>query len=386
MYIVGGFYSEQCCMPAWDAMFGSGARAAMAVSTLSPGSSLHTYSEILNCEGLYELKEQGIRLHLVQRPTGIVFSYFHPLSRPHIYPPPYELEHQPSITVKGEAVLRFGFLEGDAIVHADRAVYDPQTWRNPAPFRANGSSANELAIVLNELEIKSASGLEDLSLAAKQLINDQQAELVVVKRGIWGATVYERSGVVSHIPVYRSSKVFKIGTGDVFSANFSHFWAEKRLTPAESADLASRAVAQYCSTGTLPIEPDGLDQFVAINCGTSGTVLLLGEIGSLGQRYTMEEARFVLRELGVKVSCPAIDYGLSDTASAVLILADGADAKTIDCVESDLLPDLPIVVLQEKNVHCDELLKVPFLAKASIVDDFTTAIYNVAWAALEITS
>lgn len=383
MKIAGGFYWEQCCMPSWNTMFGSGARAAMVISLLSQGSSLHAYAEDCDSASAFGLKERGIELLLSQRQTGVVFSYFHPLSRPHIYPPPHEIVQLPAINVTGEAVLRFGFLEGDAIVDADRAVYDPQTWRNPASFRANGSCANELAIVLNELEVKSVSGLTDLSLATQKVIKDQQTELVVVKRGIWGATVYERSGSVSHIPVYRSSRVFKIGTGDVFSAIFAHFWAEKKLPPAEAADLASRAVAQYCSTGNLPIEPDGLDQFVPIHCGTSGTVLLLGEIGSLGQRYTMEEARFVLKDLGVNVCCPALADEMSGSLTGILILADGAGAKTIRSIKSEVLSDLPTVVLQEKDVRCDELLKVLSLAKISVVDDFTTAIYSAAWAALE---
>ncbi|MDX9708489.1 MAG: carbohydrate kinase family protein [Trichloromonas sp.] len=383
MKIAGGFYREQCCMPAWDAMLGSGARAAMAVSTLSPGSSLHTYAGDCDRNAVGALKEQGIKLQIRQRPTGVVFSYFHPLSRPHIYPSPHEIVRQPAITVNGDAVLRFGFLEGEAIVEADRAVYDPQTWRNPVPFGANGSRVNVLAIVLNELELRSSTGLYDLKQAALQIIEKKNADVVVVKRGIWGATVYERSGLVMSIPAYRSSRIFKIGTGDVFSAIFAHFWAEKKLPPAEAADLASRAVAQYCSTGNLPIEPGGLDLFVPIHCGTSGTVLLWGETGSLGQRYTMEEARFVLKDLGVNVCCPVLDGCSSNTVSAVLILADGADEKTIKSIESELLSDLPIVVLQEKGMRCDELLKAPALAKASIIDDFTTATYAAAWAAVE---
>lgn len=386
MQIAGGLYSERCCLPKWDVMFGSGGRAAVALATLSPVSVFHTYAETYEIEPLHSLNSLGVDVVVSPRSTSIVFAYFHPLSRPHIQPQPDRIDQQPAIVVKGDAVLRFGFLEGDAIVDAGRAVYDPQTWRNPTPFRANGSRANKLAIVLNELELKSATGLAEQFLAAHQLIEEQQSELVVVKRGIWGATVYERSGVITHIPVYRSSRVFKIGTGDVFSAIFAHFWAENKLPPAEAADLASRAVAQYCNTGKLPIEPEGLDKFEPIKCGTSGTVLLLGETGSLGQRYTIEEARFVLKDLGVEVCCPALDGDLSGTASAILILADGADANTIRSIEGELFPDLPIVVLQENGVRCDELLKAPSLAKASVVDDFTTAIYTVAWASIELTN
>ncbi len=286
MQIAGGLYREQCCRPKWNAMFGSGARAVVAVCSLSPGSSLHTYTDDYYNDVLVALKEQGIELKLNQRQTGIVFSYFHPLSRPYIYPTPPEIVLQPPITVQGDAILRFGFIEGEALVDADYAVYDPQTWRNPVPFGANGSRANFLAIVLNELELRSSTGLDDLKRAAQQIIEKQNATVVVVKRGIRGAMVYERSGLSTSIPAYRSSRVFKIGTGDVFSAIFTHFWAEKRLPAVEAADLASRSVAAYCRTGQLPIENGSLCQLESFKCSTPGTVIILGEAGSLGQLYT----------------------------------------------------------------------------------------------------
>ena len=44
MNVVGGTYFESCAFPAWAGRFGSGARAAMAVSALSPGTRLSTYA------------------------------------------------------------------------------------------------------------------------------------------------------------------------------------------------------------------------------------------------------------------------------------------------------------------------------------------------------
>jgi len=45
MDIAGGLYRERCYIPKWDALFGSGGRAAAAISILSPGGILHTYVE-----------------------------------------------------------------------------------------------------------------------------------------------------------------------------------------------------------------------------------------------------------------------------------------------------------------------------------------------------
>ncbi len=367
-------------MPAWDAVFGSGGRAAAAVSTLSPGSILHTYAEDFDSEGVVSLKKLGIEMRLSPRPTAIVFSYFHPLSRPHIQPPPDEMECLPKIQVSGDAVLRFGFLEGDAIVDARRAVYDPQTWQNPVPFGANGSTARELAIVLNELELRSATGRDDLKLAALHLMEHQGTEVVVVKRGIRGAMVFERGGRTISVPAYRSSRVFKIGTGDVFSAIFAHYWAEKGLPAADAADIASRSVAAYCSVGRLPLTGDEPSKCVPIRFMTPGSVLLEGAVDTLGQRYTIEEARFVLRELGVEVFCPALDGTLNTTAKAVLVLADGLDDEVVKNIRTKA-SGVPIVVLREGRVQAADALISS--TAVSIVDDFASALYFSAWAAAE---
>lgn len=380
MHIVGGFYREQCCIPEWDTVFGSGGRAAAALSMLSPGSVLYTYAENSDSKDVDSLKKLGIELRLSPRPTAIVFTYFHPLSRPHIQPPPVEIEQQPIIQVSGDAVLRFGFLEGDAAVDANRAVYDPQTWKNPITFGANGSVAKELAVVLNELELRSATGLDDIKLAALNLIEQQNAEIVVVKRGIRGATVFERGGRTTPIPAYRSTRVFKIGTGDVFSAIFAHFWAEKRLSAAEGADIASRSVAAYCSTGHLPLTDEDFRALVPIQFTSPGSVLLEGSIDSIGQRYTTEEARFVLRELGVEVFCPALDCSINPKANAVLVLAEGVDNEAFKQIRKKTA-GMSMVVLRENGVETARSFTSE--ADVTISDDFTSALYFAAWAAAE---
>lgn len=380
MHIVGGLYREQCCIPEWDAVLGSGGRAAAAISTLSPGSILHAYTEDFESEGVVSLEKLGIEMRLSPRPTGIVFAYFHPLSRPYIQPPPSEIKQQPKIQVSGDAVLRFGFLEGDAIVVAHRAVYDPQTWRSPAPFGANGSVAKELAIVLNELELRSATGLDDLKSAALHLMEDQVAEVVVAKRGIRGATVFDRDGRTISIPAYRSSRVFKIGTGDVFSGIFAHYWAEKGMSPGDAADIASRSVAVYCSCGKLPLADDADRKLVPTKFTEPGCVLLTGAIDSLGRRYAMEEARFILRELGVEVVCPALDGNMNPTANAVLVLADGLDDRTIKNI-CDKADGTPIVILREGVTQTADTLSIE--GNITITDDFCSALYLSCWSAAE---
>lgn len=381
MHIAGGLYRELCHVPAWNAVFGSGGRAAAAVSALSPGSILHSYVEDFESPGVISLKELGIELCLSLRPTAIVFAYFHPLSRPHIQPPPDEIERKPPIQVSGDAVLRFGFLEGDAVVEARRAIYDPQTWRNPAPFGANGSVAGELAVVLNELELRSATGLNDLSSAASLLMKRQGAAVIIAKGGTRGATVFERDGQTARVPAYRSSRVFKIGTGDVFSAIFAHHWAEMGLPAVEAADVASRSVAAYCCAGILPLARDALRNQVPVKSAAPGVVVIEGSVNTIGQRYTMEEARFVLRELGVEVASPALDGASNTTAAAVLVLADGLADDVVAQVQRTKAAGTPIVILRERGAREND---APVEGNdVTVTDDFTSAIYFSAWAAAE---
>lgn len=380
MQIAGGLYRELCCIPEWDATFGSGGRAALAVSALSPKSTLYTYAESSECKGVQFLYSSDINLMISPRRSGIVFSYFHPLSTPHIEPCPSELEKQDSLVVSGEAVLRFGFLEGDAVIHAKRAVYDPQTWKNPPLFQDNGSNADELAIVLNEHELLSLTGRDDISDAAISLIDEKKANVVIAKRGIRGATAFEQNGKVTKIPAYRSSKIFKIGTGDVFSAIFAVQWAERRKSVAEAANLASLTVAAYCDQRLLPVNEKLFKKYQPVPTNPPGTVLLLGKCNTVGSRYVMEEARFVLKELGVEVVCPNLGSTVDKEISATLILTEGLNKELKDYVELAKSFAEPIVLLNEvdANVRTDGIDRKKIIFK----EDFTSAIYQTAWAAM----
>lgn len=373
MHIAGGLYRELCEVPFWDATLGSGGRAARAIATLSPGSHLHTYAASEDKLTLEFLQQSGLKTSVCSRPSSIVFAYFHPLSHPYIQPDMLGVERLPPIEVDGDAVLRFGFLEGEAIVNANRAVYDPQTWRDPEPFLANGSTANELAIVLNELELQSATGQKDIKQAAELLMKTQNAAVVVVKGGIRGATVFEKTGKMSQIPAYLSTQIFKIGTGDIFAFH----WAERKLSAAEAAVWASQSVSAYSETQKFSFQESSLSSRVPISSKSYGHILLEGCADSLGQRYVMEEARFALSELGIKVNCPELNSGAEYTdIKSVLVIAHGLRNSIIHRIKHTHDRGLPIVVLSE-------LSDTPKILQNSYLDttDFTTALYHAAWAA-----
>ena len=98
-------------MPAWDTVYGSGGRAAAAVSSLSPGTTLYAYAEDYDSEGPVSLRKLGIKICFSPRPSAIVFAYFHPLSRPHIQPPPNEIYFSQQFKLVVMLCFVLGFLK-----------------------------------------------------------------------------------------------------------------------------------------------------------------------------------------------------------------------------------------------------------------------------------
>lgn len=382
MDIAGGLYREICDVPHWNATFGSGGRAAAAVSALSPTSTLHTYVAASMETGARNIEALGIAVRRHQTDTAIAFAYFHPLSSPHIEPRRSMIAAADPISVHGEAILRFGFVEGDAVVHGGRVVYDPQTHHAPAPFNANGSRARSLALVMNELEIGTMEETGDVGIAAGRAMDRQGADVVVVKAGIRGATVFERGAAPRHVPAYRSNRVFKIGTGDVFSAIFAYHWAEAGMPAHEAAVLASQSVAAYCETRTLPLPADDHATLIPLSRHTPGPIEIAGAVDTIGRRWTMEEARFRLRELGLTAWAPSLGDEMPKNASsgALFVLGEGTDWSTDERMRTAIRTDLPVVVLDEgSDLPGDPCSGTR--ARFTRTDDFASALYLVAWAA-----
>ncbi|WP_062381569.1 PfkB family carbohydrate kinase [Pseudomonas abietaniphila] len=382
MHIVGGLYRELCEIPYWDATLGSGARASLAAASLAHSTEFTTYASTSDRPALIALEARGITVNSASRPSPIVFAYFHPLSSPHLEPRREAIAPQAPLMVTGDAVMRFGFLEGDAIVTARRAVYDPQTWRNPQPFGANGSTAQELALVLNELEIQSFTGITNIAQAANHLIRSADAQVVVVKQGPYGASVFDAEGGCSHVPAYRSASVFKIGTGDVFSAIFAHHWAQMNMCASKAADLASRSVSVYCEARRMEFDHAVLASREPVSARRGASVRIEAAAQGIGQRYVLEEARLALSELGVRVGCPTLAEGISgDTFDATLVINGNLPSESMARIAQDITEGRAVVVLDEQRST-----RLPASHAVLTVSDFTTSIYFAAWAAGEAVS
>lgn len=392
MIIVGGVYREECVRPHWSRIFGSAGRAAVALSTLSPGSQLVAYVYTGWAEDVRQtMHGLGIATELQEITNDIIFYYFHPLSVSELVGAPDK--PLPSLAASGDVVLRFGMVEGDAAIIAKRAIYDPQHPSAALLFHANGSTATELAVILNEAELEYGAGGGDIwnYETARERFN---ADVIVVKRGPLGAVVMQPGGNVQ-LPAYRSESVFKLGSGDIFSAIFAHLWGEREWPAEKAADFASRAVARYVSTRGTQVTLEGLEELTPHAGGEAvGRIYIAAPFFTLAQRWLVEEMRGCLAMLGGQTFSPIHDVGAHGgseyiagkdldglrSCNTVLAVIDGEDAGTLFEVGYARNLGIPVVALAE--VPRPESLTMLEGTGCTITDDFTTAVYNAIWSSL----
>lgn len=388
--VVGGYYAERCVSPEVDARFGSGGRAALALANAGRRVRWQYYcpaSEQLNATRT--VAHENLEHAPVDTDTLVSFRYAHPLARPEYLP--FPLPRAKPLAAKGAAVLRFGLMEGTGVVEAEACVYDPQG--DPAGFHENGSSASRLAIVLNLPEVLTLGKASDEAGAVKRLFEGRNLSALVVKAGVDGCRVYENARLSAEVRPYRSARVYKIGTGDVFSAAFAENWMLAGRPAPDAADAASRCVAHYAETRTPVVRAkEAVGAGEPIQPGAGGQVYVAGPFFTTHELWLVEEAYRGLKELGVKVFSPYHEIGLGEPtkvvpadltaleqSTAVLALLDGGDPGTLFEVGYATRIGLPIVALAQSTKRSDltMLLGSP---NCCVVEDFATALYHVAWA------
>jgi hypothetical protein len=368
MIVAGGCYRELCEQPYWNETLGSGGRAAAVIASYCRDVRLRTYFRPSRELDLYTLQVHGVTVEASSRDQDIAFSYLHPLSAPNLLP--RRIVKCEGIRAEGRSVLRFGFVEGDAIVNAEQAVYDPQS-ATPVHFSSNGSRAERLAIVLNQVELQELGESPEMCQAAHRLLRDERAETIVVKCGARGAWVYETTTDPHFVPAFRSKSVFKIGTGDVFSGVFAYHWCEKRENALQSALAASQAVAFYAETRSLKIAAGDR----APVRSTNGRVSVISFGATLADRWLREEARSALIGLGAEVvDSPSSPWKFGQEIDSVLVLADGNAELSQAFIRQARSAGVSTVVFEEKG-------GLPHSESSDVLysDDFSTAIYNAFW-------
>lgn len=401
--VVGGVYRERCRLPSnSDETWGSGGRAAAVIAGLGLDTTLTTAVDS-QTEGLLASLAQtfGFETNITNIGVTRQFQYDHALSSPVIWPPVSSRETT-HLTVEADNVLVFGMLEATVAAHAARVVYDPQSPLSPEPFKAPTGSSPNIAYVLNGAEARRLAAVDSPEEAARRVAAEFGADVVVIKRGAWGALVCE-GGRCERVPAYATKQIWPIGSGDVFAAVFAASWAGEGLSAVESATQASRAAAVYVNDRVLPIPADSIDSagsfpFApvllderALHVGEFH-VYLAGPFFNIAQRWLVEEARLALLGMGLQVFSPLHDVGLGlahdvapkdidglKASRAVLALVDGLDTGTVFEIGYARSLGKPVVVLAQSTP--EEPLKMLAGTDCDVVSDFVTALYRVAWAA-----
>lgn len=383
--------------PAHDALYGSGLRAAAALSALRGGIEFFTYAAPGQDAELSAIGDTfGVRTSASRRSQLIEFDYLHGSASPELIPDLRTIERCEPISVSGDIVVRFGMLEGSGVVNADWAIFDPQTEVEPEAFHANGSVASHLALVLNEKEAFALSGAADLDGAVKRLMRlSPRTEVVVVKCDVRGALVCTKKKC-EWVRPYKTPSVFTLGSGDIFTAAFAFQWAVQQRLPVRAAEFASLATAFYCANQFLPLPTNfaklAKKQYEALKPqGTPGQIYLAAPFFALGERWVVEQLRDALLDYGFRVFSPFHDVGVGApkavapadlkglrASSVVLACVDGMDAGTVFEVGYARARGIPVVALSTVPGRPEDLTMITG-SDCVLVQDIASAVYRTAW-------
>lgn len=379
MIVAGGVYIERCVVPDTARLLGSGGRAALALSSFRQDIVLHTFHPPELWGDLEaNFRPYGIACHPYASDERITFSYLFPLGKAE--QSPEEVGRRREQVVSGRDILSFGCVEGDFVLRCDAAVFDPQG-SGSRGFHEAGSQANRLAIVLNRSEVTSLTGQPAIAEAAALLLATERADVIIVKDGPNGAFVYTAAAAFQSVPAYSSSALYKIGSGDVFSAIFAHEWLAG-MEPCEAANLASRHTAAYVESPILPLHCE-LPSQVPRGAIPINHVALVGETDTIAKAWFLSILRDTMHRLGI----PFVE--IVDIADYIRALGENSQpddsTATLFCVENEdaAMRLLSINDLDKNNpvIFADPRVQSYFsgLAGLRVFSDLSQAVYEICW-------
>ncbi|MCP1842137.1 hypothetical protein ACVIHI_004945 [Bradyrhizobium sp. USDA 4524] len=380
MIVVGGTYEETCNWPAsWNIM-GSGLRAAMTVSGVSPGSELYTCADPA-AEPDLRLTAAGGGIGLTIRPRRgpISFYYEHHLtSPPDLQAEDWEPREEPVWTITGETALAFPLKEQKILLNAERAVIEI----SPSDPEIERGKIGALALIAAEDELPGlTSTTKNVRVGAERWLNEYNAELIIIRRPAGGAFLIDRQ-YSCDVPAYEANRWHKIGAGNVFCAMFAHYWGERRMEPQRAAELASRSATYYASERVIPmVGEDVLPPMDTFDSAVECKIFIASPRKSMAREWLLNQAIDGLRDLGVqtvsKYDLERIERSnansLLDDCDAVLVLAEGSDISSVFAVGVAKVRSLPIVILSEESREATP--EWPG-ANCEIVHDFASAVYR----------
>lgn len=392
MIVVGGTYFETCERPGSRVMFGSGLRAAGAISLVAQNLTLYTaVDDEFKMTAHSAAAALGVNTFWVKRSEPIAFRYYTPLSSPSIDGRTATCEE---ISATDELALVFGMIETRPKVECKKLVFDPQQPREIQSLKISSITYEELVIVANASETRVLGKDESVEQAAKNLLDSSQAIAVVTKCGAWGALVTTKEG--QHvIGAHPTNLVSPIGTGDIFAAAFAWAWGQENKPAVESARIASAVVASWTQNRVLPIMEEAFRKQTSLQPPLKPRpvqVYLAGPYFTLGQQWLVDLARSAISGLGAKCFSPFHDVGpggdevaIADLeglakSDSVLALLDGNDGGTIFEAGWATKNQIPIVAYASNPL--EETAKMLRGTGAELHTDLSTAVYRAIWAGL----
>lgn len=393
IHVVGGCYREYCLEPHWDELYGPGGRAAAALSGRGEQIELTTLVSDVEVPYIKMLaKSYGFTVNALKRNLPVSFRYRNMLARPIIEPKQDALISQKDSSVISEFIIKYGFYEPDISIKGKYVVYDPQNGSHSRHLEESGSSAEHLALVCNYGEGRKLSGKVDPNEIVDVLLSIGNIEVVILKgawRGALAATKTHRA-LIKPLP---TNRVFKIGSGDVFSATFAWAWGINKMYGIDAASYASQQTAWYCENGVLPIPVDAqmpVSLVPKISANLRYDVYLAGPFFYSGQLAVIEEIKQHLEDAGLKVFSPFHDAGMGQAkdicqqdlealknSSMILAVLNGFDPGTIFEVGYARALEIPVLI------YCcsiGDLNSTMFVGSdCEIVTDLATSIYRAHW-------
>jgi hypothetical protein len=392
--IIGGTYLEVCqetgTFESPRVLLGSGLRAAAVLRDCAQELVLDTaIDEQLAAEASTIATTLALDVRWRERSEPVSFHYWTPLSAPTVSGPSAKAS---GAKVDDSLALAFGMIESETRADVEGLVFDPQQPRDLRPIEQLQSlKAARLAIVANAAETRAMAGERDLSVAAKMLRESTSADVVITKQAARGAlvTTMQAQELVGPWP---TSRVWPIGSGDVFAAGFAWAWLEASAEPVEAARAGSYAASRWCTRQSLDMSRADFEPSDGQLTPSDGRVYLAAPFFSLGQRWLVELVRDSLLNLGGRVFSPLHDVGRSDDSvarldlqgleqcTAVLALLDGADPGAMFEAGWAERAQLPTVVFSESPDS--EELKMVRGSGAQVTSDLPSAVYQAIWSSM----
>jgi hypothetical protein len=402
--VLGGGYQEMCFKPAWNETYGSGLRATAMLSSLSdeiifvsiydPDSDLGKHVE-------YESKIRKFNIENISKLSDkISFSYLNPLSTPFCsYPIEKRLLDKTNIgEYNCENLLKYGILEGSVKTNSKKVVYDPQDPFNPRLFNADESTAEEIVYILNRTEATGLTGKQNVEDCATWLLDQNNVVCCIIKCDAQGAFVKTKQDS-RWIPVYTTSKVWLIGSGDIFSASFYYHWVAAGKDFFDAAERASFFTAYFSENNTLNFKNLTIggvinnfhpNQLVYKKTDSTEQVYLAGPFFNIQQFSFLNEVIQFLKNKQIRIFSPFHEIGVGQAnyiagedimaikkSRIIFALLDDLDPGTIFEIGYARALDIPVIIYSEILSEKNETMFVG--SGCEVHTDLSTAVYKLVW-------